>query len=678
MSHRFFDAFILFLILLNCMTMLIFNEPVLEAMIESNDDYRNSVWADSQWLSTIFKPMGDCSLQEAGPCSMADWIDFAFLICFAVEMLLKMTAYGLIAHPNSYLRSGWCLLDFIVVVVGFVEMFTVGLPGISTLRLVKTLRPLRSLQRIRGMRVLVQCILEAMPQMCNVLIFLVFIIILFGLFGVSFFKGTLRHACHAYNADSGEWESTGDTCDAECEWDESTVRLIGTCGSLGANTRQMESYKWPGRWTYSCRAGEQCRCAMTGEDTASCSFKDNPNYGITSFDSLVWAMISLFQAISLEGWVDMMYQLMDGCSFLVVFYFILLVLFGAIIVINLFLAVLCDNFEMADRDAGEKEFEEDGEEEVRKESEQLQHTNPIRKFCLGLVRYKYFDWFIQGCILINTIFMMIKYAPRPTDQTIVSIDANLAASDYMPRALWLFLTVANILLTTIFTLESVIKIIGLGPRLFMKDRMNVFDFFVVAFSIVEIALDLTSRISGSEVSIGLPLSVLRAFRIFRLFKLVRSIDSLRKIITTLAESMASVVYLAGLLGLMIVIFILLGMELFGGFYPRPELQYTNATFPHVWKDNSITWDEDFASRYHFDDVGTAFLSIFVVLSGENWNEIMFASHRATWDHDTDSLFPIPFAIPYFLLLFIIGNLLLFNLFIAIRARRSLCDPPTNL
>ena len=68
-------------------------------------------------------------------------------------------------------------------------LFTSALPGVSTLRLIKTLRPLRSLQRIRGMRVLVQTILEAMPQMCNVIVFLFFVIFFFGLLGCALFKG---------------------------------------------------------------------------------------------------------------------------------------------------------------------------------------------------------------------------------------------------------------------------------------------------------------------------------------------------------------------------------------------------------------------------------------------------------------------------------------------------------
>ena len=116
---------------------------------------------------------------------------------------------------------------------------------------------------------------------------------------------------------------------------------------------------------------------------------------------------------------------------------------------------------------------------------------------------------------------------------------------------------------------------------------------------------------------------------------------------------------------MVLIFILLGMDLFGGFYPRPEFNYTSGTYPQLFADEWLTWDEDQPSRYHFDDIGNAFLAIFVVLSGENWNEIMFNNHRATWDNNIKQPLPIPFAIIYFLALFVIGNLLLFNLFIAI-------------
>lgn len=48
-------------------------------------------------------------------------VEYLFLIIFTVEAFLKVIAYGLLFHPNAYLRNGWNLLDFIIVVVGWVN-----------------------------------------------------------------------------------------------------------------------------------------------------------------------------------------------------------------------------------------------------------------------------------------------------------------------------------------------------------------------------------------------------------------------------------------------------------------------------------------------------------------------------------------------------------------------------
>merc|ERR550514_1558591 len=82
--------------------------------------------------------------------------------------------------------------------------------------------------------------------------------------------------------------------------------------------------------------------------------------------------------------------------------------------------------------------------------------------------------------------------------------------------------------------------------------------------------------------------------------------------------------------LFILIFALLGMEFFGGRYPRPEYNYTEEYYPELWEEEKITWDDDGPSRYNFDSFGESFLSIFVILSGENWNEIWQDSHNAGW------------------------------------------------
>ena len=670
--YPWFDKAVLILILLNCCTMTVFSNPVLNKLISARppgwpQSAADSPWAYARWDLPFHRKDYCTSLGPEFMCSAADWVDFGFLVIFAIEMVLKMIAMGLIMHPNAYLRSTWNWLDFVVVTTGTLTMLFPTLPAVNTIRLVKMLRPLRSINRVRGMRVLVQTILKAGPQICNVLVFLLFFLIIFALFGVAFFRGNLRHTCHAPDG-AGGWASTGITCDAECSWDSETLKLIN-CSSLGAQTKQLESYAIPWRWTYSCRPGQQCRCRNGGSpNDAACTWKDNPNYGATHFDSLPWAMVSLFQAITLEGWVDQMYDLMDGCSVWVFVYYVALVMIGAIVILNLFLAVLCNSLLESNDDVEETEDDvpdaEGGEKGVLKALRAMKHSNVIRQRCLELVRWKYFDVFIQSCIVINTVVMAAKFSPRPTAQLAQSIVYS-SQWDYMPAAYYQFLNISNIFLTFIFACECVIKIVAMGPRTYRKDRMNVFDLVVVIFSIFEIVLDLLERYAGTDVYFPLPLSVLRAVRIFRLFKLVNSVESMRKIILTLLESVDAVFYLAGLMGLAILIFILLGMELFGGFYPRGEFGYTRSQYPDVFQANYITWDldDEWPSRYNFDDFGTALLTIFVVLSGENWNEIMWNSHRATWDSHV--VLSVPWAVPYFILLFVIGNLLLFNLFIAI-------------
>lgn len=45
-------------------------------------------------------------------------VEYVFLIIFTVETFLKIIAYGLVLHPSAYIRNGWNLLDFVIVIVG--------------------------------------------------------------------------------------------------------------------------------------------------------------------------------------------------------------------------------------------------------------------------------------------------------------------------------------------------------------------------------------------------------------------------------------------------------------------------------------------------------------------------------------------------------------------------------
>lgn len=45
-------------------------------------------------------------------------IEYIFLVIFTLECVMKIIAYGFVAHPGAYLRNGWNILDFSIVVIG--------------------------------------------------------------------------------------------------------------------------------------------------------------------------------------------------------------------------------------------------------------------------------------------------------------------------------------------------------------------------------------------------------------------------------------------------------------------------------------------------------------------------------------------------------------------------------
>ena len=640
-------------------------------------------------------------------------VELAFIVAFAIEAGFKVIAMGLFWERNSYLRSGWNWLDMIVVVTGFADYILDDLPGLAALRLFKVLRPLRALQRVRGMRVLVQTIMSALPQMCRVFAVLLFVLIVWGIFGLELFYGSLRHQCHYREMSpapgcpldmwgfvlpgcllddvwTGNWISTGDICHPYCSFDLTTQTLDGseasrdtlqqlaletppgqanwTCGSLGNSTQQIGPTT-PGAWLWTCEPDQQCLCGRSGNDDASCEWTDNPNYGINSFDNIISACVTIFQSITLEGWVDVMYALMDGAGAAAILFSISAIIAGAFIVMNLFLAVIADSYDVADNEEDGSDDNDAEDEELAEAASKIEHDSPFRRFCLRLAQSHRLSYLMTGAVLLNTLVLVLFFFPgRPDDYLEHGAAGNvnsegLKCTQYLPGAYFYSLWSFNAFLTLSFIFESSVKVIGLGPRVFAKDSFNVFFVFVDAVSLVELVVDLVVFILGDCDALQIPaISALRMMRILRLLKLARSLQFLRNIITALLRSIKSVANLLVLVVVMIVIFALLGMELFGGFFPRVErgMGYVSSSYPCTWSRYQLVWpDNEDPPRTHFDSPFDGIISVFIVLSGENWNDIYFNMHEATWRHSSIM------ATVYFLILFFVGNLLLFNLFIAI-------------
>ena len=161
----------------------------------------------------------------------------------------------------------------------------------------------------------------------------------------------------------------------------------------------------------------------------------------------------------------------------------------------------------------------------------------IKDFCVDIVTYKgYFDLFIMGCIIGNTIVLAIKWYIMPL--WIVSV-----------------IEVVNYVFMVIFTLEAVIKIIAMGGNYF-KESWNIFDFTVVVMT----ALILGITWLGVGGNLGVTSTILRSLRIGRIFRLVKKAEKLQIIFQALLDAIPSMGSLGLLLFLLIFMYAIIGIS----------------------------------------------------------------------------------------------------------------------
>ncbi|XP_037914865.1 sodium channel protein para isoform X11 [Hermetia illucens] len=225
-----------------------------------------------------------------------------------------------------------------------------------------------------------------------------------------------------------------------------------------------------------------------------------------------------------------------------------------------------------------------------------------------LVFDPFVELFITLCIVVNTLFMALDHHDMNKD---------------MERAL----KSGNYFFTATFAIEATLKLIAMSPKYYFQEGWNIFDFIIVALSLLELGLE---GVQG--------LSVLRSFRLLRVFKLAKSWPTLNLLISIMGRTMGALGNLTFVLCIIIFIFAVMGMQLFGKNY-----------FDHV--DRFLDGD---LPRWNFTDFMHSFMIVFRVLCGE-WIESM-------WDC---MLVGDVSCIPFFLATVVIGNLVVLNLFLAL-------------
>ncbi|XP_073916569.1 voltage-dependent T-type calcium channel subunit alpha-1H [Castor canadensis] len=304
----------------------------------------------------MFQPCEDVECRSER-CNILEAFDDFIFAFFAVEMVIKMVALGLFGQ-KCYLGDTWNRLDFFIVMAGMMEYSLDGHNvSLSAIRTVRVLRPLRAINRVPSMRILVTLLLDTLPMLGNVLLLCFFVFFIFGIVGVQLWAGLLRNRCFLdstfvrnnnltflrpyYQTEEGEenpfiCSSRRDNGMQKCSHipGRRELRVPCTLGweaygqpqAEGVSTARNACINW-NQYYNVCRSGDS-----------------NPHNGAISFDNIGYAWIAIFQVITLEGWVDIMYYVMDAHSFYNFIYFILLIIVGSFFMINLCLVVIATQF----------------------------------------------------------------------------------------------------------------------------------------------------------------------------------------------------------------------------------------------------------------------------------------------------------------------------------------------
>ena len=219
----------------------------------------------------------------------------------------------------------------------------------------------------------------------------------------------------------------------------------------------------------------------------------------------------------------------------------------------------------------------------------------IRNFCHRLTTSLPFEYFIVSLILANAILLGLETLPRVME----SING------------WIEL--GHRITLGVFIVEAALKIFAQSPRpdRYFRDGWNIFDFSIIVFSLIPA--------TGSFAIIA------RMARLLRLLRLVSAVPELRLIVATLVRSIPSMLHIVILMSLMVYVYAIIGYQLFHEHDPE-----------------------------HWRNLGIALLSLFRVVTLEDWTDIMYKAmeyHPLTW--------------MYFVSFVVFGTFVVINLFIAV-------------
>lgn len=226
-----------------------------------------------------------------------------------------------------------------------------------------------------------------------------------------------------------------------------------------------------------------------------------------------------------------------------------------------------------------------------------------------------------AAIANSTVFKTVVFAAIVLGAVLVGLDTVPTVHDEWGSAI----TAIDVAVIAIFVIEVIVKLAAWGrqPWRYFRDPWNVFDFSVTALCV----LPLNSNF----------VQVLRLGRVARSLRLVSALPRLQMIVGALLRSLPSFGWITLLLFLMLYVYSVMGVHLFGANDP-----------------------------VHFGSLWASMLTMFGVLTLEGWLDLMQDQMTGLAQPDGSPGVASPVAAPIFFVSFIMtGTMIFLNLLVGV-------------
>ncbi|MEJ1278198.1 hypothetical protein NN561_009117 [Cricetulus griseus] len=310
-----------------------------------------------------------------------DWtknVEYTFTGIYTFESLIKIIARGFCLEDFTFLRDPWNWLDFTVITFAYVTEF-VDLGNVSALRTFRVLRALKTISVIPGLKTIVGALIQSVKKLSDVMILTVFCLSVFALIGLQLFMGNLRNKCVQWPPTNASLEEHSIEKNITTDYNGTLVNETVFEFDWKSYIQDSRYHYFLEGFLDALLCGNSSDAGQCPEGYMCVKAGRNPNYGYTSFDTFSWAFLSLFRLMTQDFWENLYQLTLRAAGKTYMIFFVLVIFLGSFYLINLILAVVAMAYEEQNQATLEEAEQKEAEfqqmlEQLKKQQEAAQQA----------------------------------------------------------------------------------------------------------------------------------------------------------------------------------------------------------------------------------------------------------------------------------------------------------------